>query len=173
MTKRIRYQVACSLDGYIATPEGGYDWIVADPDIDFNALAAQFDTLLMGRMTFEAIGSSAPFPGLQIVVVSTTLRPEDHPGITIVARDVREHVHALREQSGKDIWLYGGGKLFRTLIELDLVDTVEPAIIPVLLGRGIPMYPGNDIRKALRLKTSRVYEKSGIVLLEYEVARPA
>jgi len=55
--RRVRYQVACSLDGYIADRDDGYDWIVADPDIDFAALGAQFDTLLMGRRTYERVGA--------------------------------------------------------------------------------------------------------------------
>jgi len=172
--RRIRYQVACSLDGYIADVNGGYDWIVPDPEIDFEALTAQFDTLLMGRQTFEALGASTElFPGMQIVVVSTTLRPDEHPGITVISEMIAEQVEALRGQPGKDIWLFGGGKLFRTLLELDLVDTVEPAIIPVLLGRGIPMYPENDVRKRLHLRTLQRFEKSGTLLLSYDVEKPA
>jgi len=62
MTKarRVRYQVAMSLDGYIAGPDGEADWIVMDDDIDFKALFAQFDTFLLGRKTFEAIGAAPP-----------------------------------------------------------------------------------------------------------------
>lgn len=172
MPKRIRYQVACSLDGYIADPNGGYDWIVADPDIDFPALFAQFDTLLMGRKTFEIIrGSEGQYGDVKIVVVSKTLRQQDHPGITIISEDIAAHVRELRSRPGKDIWLFGGGQLFRTLFELDLVDTVEPAIIPVLIGRGIPMYPENDLRRTLTLKNSRRYEKTGTLILEYQIER--
>ena len=59
---RIRYQVAASLDGYIAAPNGEHDWIVMDPDIDFGALFAQFDTFIMGRKTFETAGPGSPVP---------------------------------------------------------------------------------------------------------------
>ena len=52
--RRVRYSVAMSLDGYIAGPKGEYDWIVVDPEIDFHALFAGFDTVLMGRKTYEA-----------------------------------------------------------------------------------------------------------------------
>ena len=61
--RRVRYQVAMSLDGYIAGPNGEYDWIVMDDDIDFNALFAQFDTFLLGRKTFETIGGRPPSGG--------------------------------------------------------------------------------------------------------------
>ena len=169
--RRIRYQVACSLDGYIAGPNGEYDWIPVDPDIDFQALYDQFDTLVMGRRTFEDVPLDTPeFGGKRIVVVSGSLRPEDHPGVTVVSGDaLASTLDALLCQPGKDIWLYGGGELFRTLLELGYVDTVEPAILPVLLGGGRPFLPSPATMKRLRLRGQRVYEKSGTVLLEYEV----
>jgi dihydrofolate reductase len=103
--RRIRYQVACSLDGYIAGPDDGYDWIVHDPDIDFDALADQFDTLLMGRRTFEVVGGE-PFPGMRTVVFSRSLRQADHPGVLVVPERVRETVDDLRSRPGKDTWLF-------------------------------------------------------------------
>lgn len=166
--RKIRYQVACSLDGYIATENDEFDWIVADPDIDFQALYNEFDTLLMGRRTFEVAGAELP-PGMKTLVFSRSLRQEDHPRVTIVSEQVKETVDNLRSQSGKDIWLFGGGELFHSLLELGCVDTVEPAIIPVVLGGGLPLLPGPAIRRRLSLTDSRVYEKSGIVLLKYDV----
>jgi dihydrofolate reductase len=167
--RRVRYQVASSLDGYIAGPNGEYDWIVADPDIDFKELYDQFDTLLMGRKTFE--GVTGGFAKMNIVVVSRTLRPEDHPGIAVVSAGIKEAVEDLRARPGKDIWLFGGGELFRTLLELDCVDTVELAVIPILLGGGRHFLPAPAVRRRLQFTGQRVYEKSGIVLLCYDVVR--
>jgi dihydrofolate reductase len=167
--RRVRYQVACSLDGYIAGPTGEYDWIVMDPEIDFGALFAEFDTLLMGRGTYEVSGA---FPDKKVYVFSRSLRQQDHPDVTIVSDDVKETVDELRGQPGKDIWLYGGGRLFRSLLELDCVDTVEPAVIPILLGDGIPFLPSPAIRRSLTFTSQRLYEQSGIVLLRYDVVRP-
>jgi dihydrofolate reductase len=169
--RKIRYQVACSLDGYIAGPDGEYDWIVMDPDIDFQAILEDFDTLLMGRRTFETV--TEIFPGMKAFVFSRSLRQEDHPGVTIVADQVKETLEALRRRPGKDIWLFGGGELFRSLLELDCVDTVEPAVIPVVLGGGRPFLPPPARRRSLALTGQRVYEKSGIVLLTYDVVRDA
>lgn len=170
--RRVRYQVACSLDGYIAGPRGEYDWIIMDPDIDFGGLFAQFDTFLMGRATYELMmASGEQYPGKEVVVFSRSLRQEDHPGVTIVADGIKEKVDALRAQPGKDIWLYGGGKLFHSLMELDCVDTIEPAIIPVIIGEGIPMYPQASARHSLKLTGHRVYDKSGTVVLEYQIVR--
>jgi dihydrofolate reductase len=166
--RRIRYQVACSLDGYIAGPGGEYDWIVMDPDIDFQAVFDEFDTLLMGRRTFDVAGAGG-FPGMKTFVFSRSLRQEDYPSVTMVSGQIRETLDNLRAQPGKDIWLFGGGELFRSLLELDCVDTVEPAVIPVLLGGGRPFLPAPALRRSLSLSEQRVYEKSGIVLLRYDV----
>ncbi|MEX1181826.1 MAG: dihydrofolate reductase family protein [Gemmatimonadota bacterium] len=165
--RRIRYQVACSLDGYIADPDGGYDWIVMDPDIDFAALFAEFDTLLMGRRTYET--AQGGFPGMKVLVFSRTLRPAEHPGVTIVSDRQAETLDELRSQPGKDIWLYGGGELFSSLLELGYVDTVEPAVIPILLGGGRPFLPAPAVRRRLSLAGQHVYARSGIVLLKYDV----
>lgn len=172
--RRLRYQVATSLDGYIAGPNGELDWIVMDPDIDFGTLFAQFDTAVMGRKTFLATlqqGGSLPMPGLDVVVFSRTLSPADYPAVSIVDREPAESVRSLKATPGKDIWLFGGGELFRTLLEAGLVDTVEPAVVPVLLGDGIPMLPSPALRTKLSLSRHRLYPKSGIVLLEYTVIR--
>jgi dihydrofolate reductase len=173
--RRIRYQVAASLDGYIAGPNGEADWIVMDPEIDFTALFDQFDTFIMGRGTFEAMVSqqgSGATPGKKTLVFSRTLRQQDHPDVTIVGDDLEKTVAALKKKPGKDIWLFGGGSLFRSLLELRLVDTIEPAIIPVLLGGGIPLVPPPASQVKLKLTGERVYKKTGIVVLEYAIAYP-
>ena len=163
-----------SLDGFIADEDGGYDWIVMDPDIDFRALIAQFDTLIMGRGTYEVVGEGGPgFKGVRTYVVSRTLEPTDHPKVTIVSEDVETFVTGLKKQKGKDIWLFGGGVLFRSLLEARLVDRVEVAVIPVLLGSGIPLIPGLDGIARLKLDDVHKYEKTGTVMLSYDVAGPA
>jgi dihydrofolate reductase len=168
--RRIRYQVACSLDGFIAGPGGDFDWITRDPDVDFGALFAQFDTLLMGRRTYDVIRSMGlNFPGKRVVVVSRTLQQEEHPDVLVLSGDIERRITALRDEEGLDIWLYGGGELFSALLGMDLVDSVEPAIIPILLGGGVPFLPSPAVRRGLTLTGHRIY-RSGIVLLEYSVS---
>ena len=81
--RRIRYVVATSLDGYIAGPKDEADWIIMDPDIDFQALFEQFDTVLLGRRAFEAMvrRGQAELPGMKMFVFSRVLRQRDHPKV--------------------------------------------------------------------------------------------
>ncbi len=169
--RRVRYGVAMSLDGFIAGPNGEADWIIMDPEIDFKAMYSQFDTMLMGRRSFEAMkgaGGGGSTPGMQVFVCSRKLRQEDHPDVTIVD-DPEELLAELRSKPGKDVWLWGGGSLFRSLAELGLVDTVEVAVMPVLLGEGVPLLPGPAKRVTLKLTGHKLYAKTGIMSLEYAV----
>jgi dihydrofolate reductase len=167
--RKIRYRVAMSLDGYIAGPHGEFDWIVADPDVDFAAIFSEFDTALIGRGTFEMMvkAGRATMPGMKMFVFSRTLKQGDYPDVTIVAEKQLESVASLRAKSGKDIWLFGGGALFQSLLQARLVDTVEVSIVPVLLGGGIPLLPAE--RKKLELISHKIYKKSGTVSLQYAV----
>ena len=172
--RRLRYCVAMSLDGFIAASDGGYDWIIMDPDIDFAAMAAEFDTLIMGRGTYAISSGGAAettfgMGDMKVYVVSTTLDPAEHPDVTIVSNDVEQTVPALKAEEGKDIWLFGGGVLFRSLLEMKLVDSVELGVMPVLLGEGIPVLPGVDERARLKLRKAEDLPTTGIVGLTYDV----
>lgn len=167
--RRVRYQVACSLDGFIAGPGDDFGWITPEPAFDFEAHYAQFDTLLMGRRTYEIVRAAGEgFRGKEVLVASRTLDPERHPGIEIVRDGLEERIRKLRSQAGGDIWLYGGGELFSQVLAWNLVDTVEPAIIPILLGGGVPFLPSPAVRRRLTLVRHWAYP-SGMVHLEYEV----
>jgi len=169
--RRLRYQVAVSVDGFIAGPNGEYDWIVPDPSIDFAALFKEFDTAVMGRKTYEvarAQGVDASMPGIDVLVFSRTLLATEYPGVRILNDDPRKVVAALKQKPGKDIWLFGGGRLFRSLVDAGLVDTVEVAVMPVLIGEGIPLLPPGAATK-LKLADQKVLPRSGIVMLMYSV----
>jgi dihydrofolate reductase len=170
--RRVIYSVAMSLDGYVAGPNGEADWIIMDPDFDFRELMDRFDTVLMGRKTFEAtqaMGGGPTMPGTTAVVVSRTLRQKDHPGVTIIGENLKDAVNELRRQPGKEIWLFGGGELFRSMLEQSLVDSVEVAVIPVLLGGGLPLLPAPAKRTRLKLVKQTAF-KTGNVGLEYRVS---
>lgn len=167
----LRYQVAASLDGFIAGPNGEYDWIVMDPSIDFGALYKEFDTVVMGRKTYEAAaaqGGNGAMPGLEVVVFSRSLPPASQKGVRIVNDDPGAVVAALKAKPGKDIWLFGGGSLFRSLLDAGLVDSVEIAVMPVLLGAGVPLLPPGAATK-LVLTDHKLLPASGILMVSYSV----
>jgi dihydrofolate reductase len=168
--RRVRYAVAMSLDGYIAGPKGEFDWITMDPEIDFSAMFSQFDTILVGRRTYDGMVAAGrtSMPGMKTIVFSRTLKQKDHPKVAIVKDSQRETLAALKASPGKDIWLFGGGYLFASLAEDGLVDTVEVGIIPILLGAGVPLLPSVAKRIKLSLTGHRVYG-TGIVSLEYTI----
>ena len=172
--RKVVYGGAMSLDGFIAGPNGEHDWIVMDPDMDFGEMMARFDTFLIGRKTFEVMrrmGSDAhPTPGIQNIVFSRTLKPNEYPGVTI-SGDAAQAVAELRTKPGKDIALFGGGELFRSLLAAGLVDQVAVSLIPVLLGGGIPFLPSPAGRAVLKLRKHRIFEKTGTVGLEYDIER--
>ena len=168
---RIRYQVAASLDGFIAGPNGEYDWLTDDPTLDLGAYFAQFDTFVMGRKTYELTlqPGNPGFGDAHAFVFSRTL-PADVPKFTVLREVTADNVAAIRAKAKKDIWLFGGGELFRSFLRLGLVDTVEIAVMPTLVGGGVPLLPPPAPLTSLRLTGHRVYP-SGIVMLEYDITR--
>jgi dihydrofolate reductase len=169
--RKLVYGVAASLDGFIAGPNGEYDWITPDSGIDFRAIYSRFDTGLMGRRTYQVAstrGDLLKSMGMPVIVVSTTLDPAQHPEITIVAANVSQRIRALKAGPGKNIWLFGGGMLFRSLLDAGLVDAIEVSVFPVLLGAGTPLLPQGN-RVSLQLESSQPLA-SGVVMLSYAIS---
>jgi dihydrofolate reductase len=174
--RRVRYNVAASLDGYIADVDGGFDWIPEDQAVDFAAIFARVDTILLGRRSFELVreaGAPPWRPGMRVYVFSRTLRPADYPDVTVVGSRSSEIVSELRSESGEgEIWLFGGGQLFTSLLEDGHVDTVEVTIVPVILGGGVSLAGAGHTRTRLRLLRTHQYP-TGMVSLIYDVEQRA
>jgi len=171
--RKLRYNVAMTLDGFIADSNGGFDWIVMDESIDFAATFRGFDTFVMGRKTFEVSAKTefmSMFGGKDVIVFSRTLKTPPHPGIRIVSTDPAETVRELKSKPGKDIWLFGGGTMFRTLVDAGLVDTLEVAIMPVLLTQGLPVLPAGARVTGMKLESCNTLPNTGIVMLRYALA---
>ena len=168
--REVVYRVAASVDGYIAGPHGELEWIIQDPAVDLAKVYESVDTVLLGRRTYELTRQpgAPPWPrGWQIYVFSRTLPPQD-PDVTVVRDDAGACVAALRARPGREIWLFGGGNLFRSLLEAKQVDIVEVLIVPVLLGGGIPLLNAGAPLTRLVLEQGQNYA-SGLVRLRYRV----
>ena len=173
--RQVLYRVATSVDGYIAGPRGEVDWIVHDPAVDFAKIYESVDTVLLGRRTYELTrqpGAPSWPQGWQIYVFSRTLPPEEHPGVTVVRADAGARVATLRAAAGREIWLFGGGSLFRSLLEAKQVDLVEVLVVPVLLGGGIPLLESGASRTQLALEQVQRYP-SEMLGLRYRVPAAA
>ena len=116
---------------------------------------------------FQSLADLLKGMGKRIAVVSTMLNPAQHAGITVVQSEVEEAVRALKAEAGKDIWLMGGGVLFRSLLDMGLVDALQLCIFPVLLGAGTPLLPDGQ-RANLKLTESKTLP-SGVLMLSYAV----
>ncbi|SDQ76819.1 dihydrofolate reductase family protein [Thermostaphylospora chromogena] len=173
--RKLVYYVGVSIDGYIAGPGGEFDfypqsdgmaaWISefypetvpthVREQIGFHAPNRQFDTVVMGRGTYEpamAIDVVSPYDHLKQYVVSTTLPEIDHPRVTVVRTDPLELVRKLKKEEGKDIWLCGGGKLAGAL--LPEIDELVIKSYPVIVGEGVSAFTG-EFRPTLFTPTRR------------------
>lgn len=131
---------ASSVDGYIEGPNGEYDWIVADKEMDFAEQMKRYDTFLLGRVTYEKIiaANYPPGKGITNIVFSRSLK-EVQKGYILINNNIEERVLELKQQPGKDIALFGGASLLASLLDLKLVDELQIAVVPILLGKGKPM----------------------------------
>ena len=116
-----------------------------------------------------AQGGHGAMKGLDVIVFSRSLPPKEYPGVRILNDEPREVVASLKAEPGRDIWLFGGGTLFRSLLEAGLVDTVEVAVMPVLIGAGIPLLAPGLSATSLVLADQKALPASGIVALAYTV----
>lgn len=177
-TRNVVLAVALSLDGYIARPGGRVDWLISDPTIDLRAYAKAFDVIVAGRKTLDVAhaseGGEGPFGKMACYIFSRTRPPGKRGGADYVNQSPSELVRDLKALPGKDIWLMGGGELAREFLKVDLVDRMDLAIMPVLLGEGIPLFPAGFPQRNLKLVSHQAHP-SGIIRAVYEraAARPA
>ena len=169
--RKIILQVAVSLDGFIEGPNGEIDWCFTDQDYGMKDFFKQIDTLFMGRKTYELMltmgdDATSGFPKLKQYVFSTTLN-EVQEGI-IVGDDLESEVEKIRKEQGKDIWLFGGGNLTTSFMNLKLVDEVWLAVHPVILGGGKPLFDNLKERVALKHLDTKTYS-TGLVFLKYAI----
>ncbi|HWO23077.1 MAG TPA: dihydrofolate reductase family protein [Kofleriaceae bacterium] len=173
--RTLKYNVATSLDGFIARPDDSYDAFLQEGDfaLDYVDSWSGYDTVLMGRRTYEIglkVGVTNPYPTLRTFVFSRTLAPSPDPAVTVIASDPVAAVRELKAQPGRAIYLCGGGVLAALLHGAGLIDEIIVKLNPVLLGDGIRLFGDALPTTRLALRDARVYP-SGVVVLAYRVPR--
>ena len=177
--RQVILDLAVTLDGFIEGSNGEIDWCIMDDDMDFDGFLSGIDTIFYGRVSYDAWGDFQPAtdagPAEQKLweavhakkkfVFSRQHRQDDK--VSFISGDLPEKVKEIKEQKGKDIWLYGGAGLIRTFIHAGLVDTYRLSVHPLALGSGKPLFENLEERLNLRLMKTNVF-KSGVVQLIYE-----
>jgi dihydrofolate reductase len=171
-TGRVHLYVGISLDGYIAAPGGGLDWLnpYADARAGFTQFIKTIGSAIMGRGTYD-VAIQHGYKGdakMPSYVLTNRPLPTTHPGVFPYRGDLAALVDKLRSECPGDIWLMGGGEVAKAFHDADLIDIWSIAFIPTLLGDGIPMFPRTRFgERRLRLVHTHTYP-SGVIELRYE-----
>lgn len=171
MKRKIILNLAVSLDGYIASEDGGYDWIVGDGDDtlntekrhDFGKFLEEVDTVVMGKNCYNQ-NMHKDFSNKK-VYIATTKNMKNHDNIHFISGDICKVIEEEKTKEGKDIYLYGGGVLVDSFLKADIIDEYIIGIIPIILGKGRPLFLGNN--PTIRLHLNEYIMDNGIVILRY------
>ncbi len=173
MRKVILY-IAQTIDGFIATSEGGVEWLY-EPDnqnVDLNAYGYldfynSIDTTLMGYNTYNEIlnfGVPFPYPDKKNYVFSKNHKKVDDNPVEFVSSDIPEFVMNLKQQKGKDIWLIGGGKINKILLNLNLIDEIILGIKPVVIGQGIKLFADNETFSKFKISEVKLFDENFVLI---------
>ena len=178
MPRKVILGFGISIDGYIARRNGALDFLVIDKEGE--AVMADFfakvDTTIMGRKTaagwvkMRHSGEIPDMPGMANYVISRRWKPGKRDGFEVVNGSLTTFVRKLKRRAGKDIYLSGGGELARSFLQEDLVDELFIGLGPVLLGDGIPGFPGKFPQRDFKLTECKSCS-NGSVGLRYERMR--
>lgn len=178
-SRRIVLDLAVSLDGFIEGPSGEVDWCIMDDDMGFNDFLNSVDTILYGRKSYDLWGQYTPgneasdtereiwemVHSKKKYVFSKMLAKADKK-VKIISTNISEEINKIKNEPGKDIWLYGGSSIITTFINLGLVDEYRLSIHPVILGAGKSLFDDIKNRIGLKLVSTRRFS-SGVVQLCY------
>ena len=173
-----------SLDGFTAGPKGEMDWIKIDEELFELAFQAteMSDLAIYGRVTYQLMDAYWPtaadkpnaskhdkqhsswYNSVEKIVLSKTWAGKNIPGTTIISEDFVPQIRSVKEKTGKQIVMFGSPAAVRSMIKEDLVDEFWLFVNPVLLGKGLPMFPALEERKPLELIDEKRF-KNGVVML--------
>lgn len=165
--RKVVYNCAVSLDGFIEGPNGEFDWCFADQDYGMSAFMARIDTVLYGRKSYElALKMGQAFGKEHEHYVFSATMTEAAENVTLIKDKVSKHVKAIKADPGKDIWLFGGADLAGSLMNEGLVDELALAVHPIVLGQGKPLFTNVQHRVLYKLESVKPYD-TGLIIVNY------
>lgn len=179
-----------TLDGFFEGPNRELDWHIVDEEFNEYAidLLSKVDALLFGRVTYQLMAdywpSAAKNPStskadLEIadkmnnllkIVFSKTLQQIEWNNSRLVKDNIAQEISKMKQQSGKDMVIFGSGSIVSTFMQHGLIDEYRIIVNPVVLGNGKPLFKGINDKQNLKLLKTRLFD-SGIVILFYEPAQ--
>jgi dihydrofolate reductase len=183
--KKLKLQMQMTVDGYVAGPNGELDWMTWNWDDELkkyvNDLTDSVDTILLGRKMTDGFVSywsnvkpgSEEYPFARKMmekskfVFSKTLEESKWENTSLAKGDLKEEIDKIKNQSGKDIIVYGGAGFVSSLVQADLIDEYYLFINPAILGEGRTIFRGVEKKMDMKLADSRNFD-CGIVLNQYK-----
>ncbi len=173
MNAKVRLYVATSLDGFVAGPDHGLDWLFTDGDYGFKAFYGAVGGLVMGRKTYDVVRGFGEWPYTDRPCWVFSRRPAvAHAGVRFVAGRPSDLIDEIAEEAGGPIWLVGGGEITAEFMVAGLVDELILSIHPIILGDGVRLFHRGIPRMDLELVNSETWA-SGLVQLTYARKDPA
>lgn len=177
--RKIKLDLAVSLDMMIEGPNGEIDWCIMDSDMNFEDFIDSIDTILFGRISYELYKAfeiehmydaeiSKQFNELnqkKHIVFSNTYKTNDSN--VVVSSNILNTIKKLKDTPGKDIWLYGGSVIVSEMLKLNLIDELRLSIHPIILGQGKPLFHPCDVRKLFHL-VEVIRFRSGVIQVIYQ-----
>ena len=166
--RKIKLFIACSLDGYIAKEDGSVNWLPENADSGYDQFYSSIETVLMGNTTYEQILTFGKYPYKDKVSYVFTRNPNLKKDEKVEFKsEVEEFTKKLVSSLGKDIWLVGGSDIASTFLNLKFVDEFILSVIPIVLGKGIPLF--KNIKEEIKLELIKTTEYQKLVELSYKV----
>jgi len=175
--RKIVYDVATTVDGFVSHTDGSVEGFMMDGEhvTDYMQRLAGYDTVLMGRSTYEwgyrfgLTPGSLAYPHMTHLIFSKTLRFEQSDKLRIIADHPLAVVESLKKGAGSDLYLCGGGAFAGFLLEHGLIDRLILKQNPVIFGHGVRLFGASTRKVSLRLDATKLYA-NGVALLEYDIA---
>ena len=175
MPRKIIVYIATSADGYIARPDGDFEWLNNRKSVKGDYGIARFykkvDTAIMGRKTYE-LGvkmGQAGYPGLHNYILSHKPGKPPSPNIEFVNEEIEAFAKRVKRGKGKHVWLVGGSEVIASFLDHGQIDEFIIHVIPLFIGEGIPLIHPRHRDVPLKLLKTRTYS-DGVIRLHYRVA---